>query len=415
LLGDWLESYMEYTEHSEAPDAFHRWTGIAVLAGALRRKVWINMGYFKWYPNFYITFVAPPGVVSKSTTADIGMRLLRQVEGIHFGPSSATWQALVSSLVASTELVPMAQGPLTIEMEMMPMSAMTIVASELGTFLDPDDRKSMDALVALWDCPEDFEKATKLDGSERIVNTWFQVLGCTTPSWIADNLNNYFIGGGFASRTIFIYSEVKRRLIAYPQKLLEQKQDNIKEKLIIDLNKVANMMGEYTLTPEAYAWGTDWYTKHYAVDNPLRRDPRFGGYFARKQTHFHKVAMVRAASLRDELFIYPSDMEWAAKQVTELESSMLRVFGEMNREEITKVQTQVLSFMRANGKTRKDALYRAFMHVFGIETFESAVNGLLAAGVLSLTSNGAQVLIELVEGLDEPGIGSIVAQQPAVQ
>jgi len=81
----------------------HFWTGVSTLAGALRRKVWVDMGYFKWFPNFYIILVAPPGIVSKSTTAGIGMSLLRQVPDIQFGPDVITWQALVQSFAESTK------------------------------------------------------------------------------------------------------------------------------------------------------------------------------------------------------------------------------------------------------------------------------------------------------------------------
>ena len=53
----------------------YAWVGVSTIAGALRRKVWIDQAYFKWYPNFYIILVAPPGIVAKSTTASLGMRL----------------------------------------------------------------------------------------------------------------------------------------------------------------------------------------------------------------------------------------------------------------------------------------------------------------------------------------------------
>ena len=110
-----------------------------------RRQVWIDMGYFHWVPNFYIIFVAPPGIVSKSTTANIGMNLLREIDGIHFGPDAVTWQALVQSMGQSAELIPMPDGT------MMPMSCITIVSSEFGNFLNPNDREMIDALTHLWD------------------------------------------------------------------------------------------------------------------------------------------------------------------------------------------------------------------------------------------------------------------------
>ena len=49
---------------------------------------------------------------------------------------------------------------------------------------------------------------------------------------------------------------------------------------------------------------------------------RFGGYLARKQTHIHKLAMVLAASRRDELLIDEEDLALAAKMMTDLEQDM---------------------------------------------------------------------------------------------
>jgi hypothetical protein len=79
------------------------WVGVSAIAGALRRKVWIDQAYFRWHPNMYIILVAPPGIVSKSTTASVAMRLLRRVPGIKFGPDVVTWQALVGAFAEATE------------------------------------------------------------------------------------------------------------------------------------------------------------------------------------------------------------------------------------------------------------------------------------------------------------------------
>ena len=63
----------------------------------------MDMAIFKWTPNFYILLVAPPGIVSKSTTVDIGMDILAQVTGVKFGPDVVTWQSLIKSLAESGE------------------------------------------------------------------------------------------------------------------------------------------------------------------------------------------------------------------------------------------------------------------------------------------------------------------------
>jgi len=128
---NFLQAYMQYTQHSEAPDTFHFWTGVGTVAGALQRKVWIDCAYWQWVPNFYIIFVAPPGIVSKSTTAGIGMNLLKKVPRVKFGPDSATWQVLIQEMANNATVFTTPQG------KFLKQSAITVVASELGTFLKP--------------------------------------------------------------------------------------------------------------------------------------------------------------------------------------------------------------------------------------------------------------------------------------
>src|SRR6185369_15058703 len=131
---------MDYASFSEAPKHMHFWTAVSTIAGALRRRVWLDMGYFRWHPNFYIILVAPPGIVSKSTTASIGMSLLRKVPDIKFGPDVVTWQALVTGFAESTE-------GFELDGSFHTMSAITIESSEFGNLLNPQDKEMIDLLV----------------------------------------------------------------------------------------------------------------------------------------------------------------------------------------------------------------------------------------------------------------------------
>ena len=130
---DWIQAYIDYASFSEAPKHMHFWCAVSALAGALRRRVWLDMAYFKWHTNFYIIIVAPPGIVSKSTTAEVGMDLLRQVPGIRFGPSVVTWQSLVKSFAEAGESFPVGKTMHT-------MSPLTISSSEFGNLLNPKDK-----------------------------------------------------------------------------------------------------------------------------------------------------------------------------------------------------------------------------------------------------------------------------------
>src|SRR5712671_3481375 len=94
---NWIEAYVHHQRYSESPESFHFWTAVSTIAGALRRRVWINQLHFQWTPNMYIILVGPPGVAAKSTSIRQGLNLLEAVPGINFGQQSLTWQALIDS------------------------------------------------------------------------------------------------------------------------------------------------------------------------------------------------------------------------------------------------------------------------------------------------------------------------------
>lgn len=377
---DWLTAYLDYAKHTEAPVHMHFWAGVSAIAGALRRKVWIDMAYFKWYPNFYICLVAPPGIVSKSTTAGIAMNLLRRVPGIRFGPDVVTWPALVQAFAEVTE---------TFEYESLlhVMSALTLESSEFGNLLNPQDKEMVDLLVALWDGKQgSFKKATKHSGSDEIQNPWINLIACTTPSWIAGNFPEYMIGGGFTSRTIFVYADKKAKYVAYPGLHVPANLSAQEDALVSDLEHIAtNLAGEYKLTPEALAWGERWYKRHYSV-KPANLDmDRFGGYIARKQTHIHKLAMVLAASSGDSMTIHPEHLQVADNMVTDLEPDMQFVFQRIGQADTTQYIQKFVAFIHENGTTPYAEAYK-HVHVFfpSMRDFEDMLAGCVRAGFVTL-------------------------------
>lgn len=374
-VSNWLQGYIEYTKHLEAPDIFHLWAAIGTVAGALRGKVWIDQGYFKWKPNFFIIFVAPPGIVSKSTTLGVGMEMLREVEGVVFGPESATWQAVTEAFAEATIQVP----------GIVPsaMSALTIAASELGTFLDPRNREMLDVLNHLWDGQAvPWHRRTKHEGVTEIQNPWLNFLGCTTPGWIEENFPDYAIKGGFTSRTVFVYAEKKRKLVAYPKLRMDASGNEFKvlrQHLINDLRTIAEIKGEYTLTDDALAWGAEWYEKHWTGEQTLDPDIH-GGYISRKQTHIHKTAMVLAAVEHSELFLEAKNLQQAEKLVTSLECSLPKVFSHIidNRDAQNAALIIRLIQRHPKGVSRR-ALWRKLISQMSQTEFQMAVNGAIAA------------------------------------
>lgn len=399
---DWLQSFIEYASFGEAPPRMYFWVGVSAIAGALRRKVWIDQVYFKWYCNSYVIIVAPPGIVSKSTTAGIGMNLLRKVPGMHFGPDIVTWPALVTAFAESTETFITADGTHH------PMSAITLESSEFGNLLNPQDREMVDLLVSLWDGKQGtFEKKTKHSGNDSISNPWINLIACTTPSWIAGNFPEYMVGGGFTSRCVFVYADKKHRHVAYPG--LEVPSDIIKRAsdLIHDLELIStNLAGEYKLTDEAIAFGRKWYEHHYSHRPPGLDDDQFGGYIARKQTHIHKLAMILSAATSDKLEISAESLKTANEMVTDLETDMPKVFSRIGRSEISVHTERLVSFVRRRGKVAYSEAYRhVHLYMPSMRDFEDVLAGCIRARYISMSQEGDSIMLSAMPGEPELGVG----------
>lgn len=388
LHDDWLSAFMEYASYGEAPRHLYFWAGVSAVAGALRRKVWIDQAYFKWYPNMYVILVAPPGIVSKSTTAGISMSLLRKVPGIKFGPDVVTWPALVSAFAESTE-------GFDHDGAIHPMSALTLESSEFGNLLNPQDKEMVDLLVSLWDGKQGkFEKKTKNSGNDSIENPWINLIACTTPSWIAGNFPEYMIGGGFTSRCIFVYASEKEKYVAYPGLQVPTDLESRAEKLVEDLTTISHLTGEYKLSKDAIAWGEAWYKNHYTVRSVNLDDDRFGGYIARKQTHIHKLAMILSASSGDSMLITPEFLEIADQMVTDLEPDMQFVFSKIGKSDASLYADRLIWYVHTKGKAPFHEAYR-YVHSYfpSMRDFEDVLAGCVRAGFLKMEQSGGTMML----------------------
>lgn len=386
---DWLQAYLEYSSHGEAPTHMRFWCAVSAVAGALRRKVWIDQAYFKWYPNFYIVLVAPPGVVSKSTTASVSMSLLRQVPGVRFGPDIVTWPALVTKFADSKEAFEWPPGVWNI------MSSMTLESSEFGNLLNPLDREMVDLYVTLWDGKQGaLVKETKTSGNDSVENPWINLIACTTPAWIAGSFPEYLIGGGFTSRCVFVYADKKATPVAYPARRVPRNLSTMADRLIADLTEIATITGEYQLTESAYTWGEEWYTRHIAAPPLALNDDRFGGYLARKQTHIHKLAMVIAAAQSSSLWITEEHLATAANMVSDLEPDMVHVFSKIGRSDESMNAERLLQYIRVSGRVEWEVAFRHVHKYFpGIRDYENILAGLIRAGLVQMSQEGSTIYL----------------------
>lgn len=396
-FNNWLKAYMDFTADSESPSAFHFWTGVWTVGGALRRRVWLDMKKFQWTPNFYIILVGPPGVAAKSTSIGIGMRLLSKVPDIRFGPESMTWQALAGALAEAIEYGSYvdANG----KQSQMAMSCLSICIQELGTFLRMEDDQLLSFLIRMWEGQMDkFLHKTKSSGDIEVENPWLNVIGATTPAWLRNNFPEYMIGGGLTSRIVFVYGDHKRQLIPYPDEVIPSAQyQKLESELIADLTQISKICGPYTLSDDARIWGRDWYARH---NDPSQRpehlsSDRYGGYVARKQTHLHKFSIILAAAKRDTRIIEREDLVEAEKIITSTEPNMIRVFESIGVVDEARHIHEIVGFVTFLKECTSDELWYRCMNVMSFKDFEQAVRAAVRGNLLEIFSKGGKPAVRL--------------------
>lgn len=397
MLNNWLTSYSEYTEVSEAPYTFDFWTGVATIGGALRRQVFIDEIKFKVYPNFYTFFVAPPGVATKSTTVGVGMRLLRQVDGVTMGPTSMTWQGLTKGLQDARQLIPLTDPNTTdpLAMEYLSQSAITCEVSELGTFLDMRNGELISVLIDLWDGKDvPWERWLSTKENTKIENPLISIIGATTPTWLEENFGEGTIGGGLTSRIVFVYGDEKRRYIPYISDLVEpQGNADLEKALVNDLREIAKLKGKFTITRDARNYVGEWYQKHWTEPEKHIDDPRFAGYRARKFVHLHKLAMVLSIAESDSLEITLNHILQAFYFLTGIEGSMLQVLNNIGKVVSSKHMDIVSAVLRVRGKAEKPVLWRSCLNSMSAKEFSEAVDGLIQAGYAKVRNEAGHLLI----------------------
>ena len=374
IFEDFISTYYkEYTKETESPNEFHVWTAISIICGALGPKCFMDFKSFKINTNMYLVMVAPPGIVSKSTTMGIGYSLLKKVPGINFGADSGSWQALIDTFVDVTQSYKVDGYP------KLTSSAINMSVGELGTLLRTKDEERMDTLVRLWDVPEDYVKRTR--GEELFIeNPWMNMMGATTPSWVEQNLKDYAIGGGFSSRTLFVYADKKARLIPHPNLDNAREMDVLKAKLIHDLTKISKMSGNFSFDDETREVAEKWYVQHNdRKNNPLWRSEVTASYAARKQSHLYKICMAVSASRGESMVINLKDFKTALSLLNKVEENLCTIFVAISEDENLNAISYIVNYIKQEGRQTQGAIKFALRHRFTAFNVARAIENALAS------------------------------------
>jgi hypothetical protein len=157
------------------------------------------------------------------------------------------------------------------------------------------------------------------------------------------------------------------------------------------------MLGAYALTPEATAWGVEWYAKHYqryVAADP--NDEAMTSFLARKQTQIHKLSIVIAASRRDTLIIEKADLVLASQMADAVEAELPEIFGRIAERDEVKDAIALVQILAVRKQVERQALYRLVFNRMSAQQFEMALASLSQAGRCRTAQSGQTIVISYV-------------------
>lgn len=161
-----------------------------------------------------------------------------------------------------------------------------------------------------------------------------------------------------------------------------------------------NLKGRYRLTPSALRYGKEWY-EEWEEDkktNPMMSSVRTASFMARKPTHLHKVAMVLAATRRDELIIDLEDLKDADLAIALVEQNLPKVFAKVHLLSGTPAMNAapaMISLVQRMQPITRRRLYQELFNTFNLSSqdYKMLLESAVEANELNLIKVGYDVFV----------------------
>lgn len=364
LCTDWIEEYLEYAFHTEPPIAYHRWVAIGCISAALQRRVYMDWGMERIFPNLYITLLGPAAQTRKSTALRIGEELVKDLDIPMIGQDNSP-EAVIREIKKSATNY---NDGTEIKMQ----SAVVCFSSELAVFLGRQDADFQAYLTDWYDSPSEWTRTTKHQGVDDISGLCFTLIGAMAPDWIPHIFTPESIGGGFTSRIMFVSEQKKAKTIANPNK--SPPTNGRRGRLLGDLQTISRMVGAFTLSPDAEKFYEEWYVEddarlqdgEYAVP-----DRAFYTYCGRRPTLLRKVSMCLSAARRSSNVVELVDIQTALAWMEEAESKMPGTFAAVGRSAHSTQIAAFQSMLLQKREMTKSEFMRAMLQDMSVDELDS--------------------------------------------
>jgi len=338
----------------------------------------------------FIVLVGPSGTARKGTAMRPGRALLREVQ-VATSASAVTLQALAKELANSTKatMVKLEDGPAVPVQH----SSLTVFSEEFTVFLGYGQQELLANLCDWYDCQDNTDRDTVGRGREEIVGVWLNVIGATTPLSLQESLPDV-VGGGFASRVIFVNEKsggkrISPLAIAYNDRSAKK---NLHKELVNDLFVIKSLAGLFSITEQFFKEFSSRYENGTVPDTVA--NGKLASYYSRRASHLMKLCMIMCAARSNDKLMTVEDLDRAEYELKQVEEKMLETFSGLGASSLSSVQSAMLEFIRERSKmtidrsVQSDELYARFMADAEPRRLAEILTGFKFAGLIEIPNSG---------------------------